>query len=217
MKGVTLVLCDCDRPELERVLDITLSGEAQPTFAFVDRPSARRLKRQSTKTTNKDTSADNATDTTIPLPPNLIGVAEDVGDGLVSCDVTGSIIQTTDLDAALRFVESSLLNLEAQAVSSQRQSELGTCGGSIGDWSANEVRYVLFSQLQAHCLPILVPEGTITFALTVCPYIAIYRTDTFVYTLTSWDDDDGFTSGENDRYVVVGGFPNPGTLFMDPL
>ena len=79
------------------------------------------------------------------------------------------------------------------------------------------MRYVLFSQLQAHCLPILVPEGTITFALTVCPYIAIYKTDTFVYTLTSWDDDDGFTSGENDRYVVVGGFPNPGTLFMDPL
>ncbi len=30
-------------------------------------------------------------------------------------------------------------------------------------------------------LPILVPEGTITSALTVCPYIAIYKTDTFFF------------------------------------
>jgi hypothetical protein len=29
------------------------------------------------------------------------------------------------------------------------------------------------------CLPILVPEGSITSALTVCPYIAIYKTDAF--------------------------------------
>ena len=39
-----------------------------------------------------------------------------------------------------------------------------------------------FSQIQPPCLPILVPEGTvITSALTVCPYIAIYKTDTFFY------------------------------------
>ena len=37
----------------------------------------------------------------------------------------------------------------------------------------------MFPSESKDCLPILVPEGTITSALTVCPYIAIYKTDTF--------------------------------------
>jgi hypothetical protein len=32
-------------------------------------------------------------------------------------------------------------------------------------------------------LPILVPEGTVTSALTVCPYIAIYKTDIYFHNL----------------------------------
>jgi hypothetical protein len=38
--------------------------------------------------------------------------------------------------------------------------------------------YWAFPKSRPPCLPILVPEGTITSALTVCPYVAIYKTDT---------------------------------------
>jgi 3-oxoacyl-[acyl-carrier-protein] synthase-3 len=61
------------------------------------------------------------------------------------------------------------------------------------------------------CLPILVPEGTITSALTVCPYIAIYITETFRLQRTSesqlaktakpTSESDGAASG-------TGGFAN---------
>ena len=123
-EGVTLVLCDCDRVELARVLDITLSGEAQPTFAFVDRPSFGVGKNG-----NKN----------VLLPPNLSGLAEDVGDGLVACDVNGIVVQTTDLDAALRFTEASLLYLEAEEVAARAECEME--GGSIGDWSPGDSFY----------------------------------------------------------------------------
>lgn len=36
-EGIELVLADVDRPELKRVVNITLYGEDKPTFAFVDR------------------------------------------------------------------------------------------------------------------------------------------------------------------------------------
>ena len=96
---VVLVLSDCARPELERVLDIALAGEAQPTFAFVDRPSSF---------TKKDSR---------PLAPSLAALRDAVGDGLVASDAFGIVVQTTDLDAALRFTEQSLLFAHAEEVS----------------------------------------------------------------------------------------------------
>jgi pre-mRNA-processing factor 8 len=47
----------------------------------------------------------------------------------------------------------------------------------------NMVRIGPFTKFRPPCLPILVPEGTITSAPTVCPYIAIYKTDTFLFTI----------------------------------
>ena len=99
---VVLVLSDCARPELERVLDIALAGEAQPTFAFVDRPSSF---------TKKDSR---------PLAPSLAALRDAVGDGLVASDAFGIVVQTTDLDAALRFTEQSLLFAQAEEVSAAR-------------------------------------------------------------------------------------------------
>ena len=99
---VVLVLSDCARPALERVLDIALAGEAQPTFAFVDRPSSF---------TEKDEKR--------PLAPGLSLLRDAVGDGLVASDAFGIVVQTTDLDAALRFTEQSLLFAEAEEVSAK--------------------------------------------------------------------------------------------------
>lgn len=96
---VVLVLSDCARPELERVLDIALAGEAQPTFAFVDRPSSFRVNEKR------------------PLAPSLAALRDAVGDGLVASDAFGIVVQTTDLDAALRFTEQSLLFAQAAEVS----------------------------------------------------------------------------------------------------
>jgi SulP family sulfate permease len=100
---VVLVLSDCARPELGRVLDIALAGEAQPTFAFVDRPSSF---------TEKDEKR--------PLAPGLSLLRDAVGDGLVASDAFGIVVQTTDLDAALRFTEQSLLFAQAEEVSAAR-------------------------------------------------------------------------------------------------
>ena len=97
---VVLVLSDCARPELERVLDIALAGEAQPTFAFVDRPDSSFI-------TKKDSSRPG-------LAPSLAALRDAVGDGLVASDAFGIVVQTTDLDAALRFTEQSLLFAQAE-------------------------------------------------------------------------------------------------------
>ena len=99
-EDVVLVLSDCARPELARVLDIALAGEATPTFAFVDRPS------------EAGGGAGALAETASPLAPNLRGLRECVGDGLVASDALGIVVQTTDLDAALRFTEHSLLFAE---------------------------------------------------------------------------------------------------------
>ena len=99
-EDVVLVLSDCARPELARVLDIALAGEATPTFAFVDRPS------------EAGGGAGAPAETASPLAPNLRGLRECVGDGLVASDALGIVVQTTDLDAALRFTEHSLLFAE---------------------------------------------------------------------------------------------------------
>ena len=138
-ENVALVLSDCARPELARVLDIALAGEATPTFAFVDRPSeangasagvfaeANREKKRSTT-----------------LAPNLIGLRERVGDGLVASDALGIVVQTTDLDAALRFTEQALLFAEADDVAARAASNGAVAetddgsSGSIGDWMARD-------------------------------------------------------------------------------
>ena len=122
-ENVVLVLSDCARPELSRVVDIALAGEAQPTFAFVDRPRA-----------GKDSL----------LAPNLRGLREAVGDGLVASDALGIVVQTTDLDAALRFTEQSLLFAESDFVarffSGNEDEETRRANGSasIGDWTERD-------------------------------------------------------------------------------
>jgi hypothetical protein len=122
-ENVVLVLSDCARPELSRVLDIALAGEAKPTFAFVDRPNA-----------GKDSL----------LAPNLQGLREAVGDGLMASDAFGIVVQTTDLDAALRFTEQSLLFLESDFVArfaKDEDEETRLNGsGSIGDWTDRDGR-----------------------------------------------------------------------------
>ena len=122
-ENVVLVLSDCARPELSRVLDIALAGEAKPTFAFVDRPRA-----------GKDSL----------LAPNLQGLREAVGDGLMASDAFGIVVQTTDLDAALRFTEQSLLFLESDFVArfAKDEDEETRANGSrsIGDWTDRDGR-----------------------------------------------------------------------------
>jgi hypothetical protein len=122
-ENVVLVLSDCARPELSRVLDIALAGEAKPTFAFVDRPNA-----------GKDSL----------LAPNLQGLREAVGDGLMASDAFGIVVQTTDLDAALRFTEQSLLFLESDFVArfAKDEDEETRLNGSrsIGDWTDRDGR-----------------------------------------------------------------------------
>ena len=122
-ENVVLVLSDCARPELSRVLDIALAGEAKPTFALVDRPRF-----------GKDSL----------LAPNLQGLREAVGDGLVASDALGIVVQTTDLDAALRFTEQSLLFAESDFVarffSDDEDEETRVFNGSasIGDWTERD-------------------------------------------------------------------------------
>ena len=91
------------------MLDIALAGEAQPTFAFVDRPSSF---------TEKDEKR--------PLAPGLSLLRDAVGDGLVASDAFGIVVQTTDLDAALRFTEQSLLFAQAEEVSAKSGGGGGT-------------------------------------------------------------------------------------------
>ena len=94
------------------MLDIALAGEAQPTFAFVDRPSSL---------TKKDSREKG-------LAPSLAALRDAVGDGLVASDAFGIVVQTTDLDAALRFTEQSLLFAEAET-----QVSAARIGGGADD------------------------------------------------------------------------------------
>jgi len=104
-EGIVLVLSDCDAPALTRVLDITLRGEAKPTFGLVDRANVL---------SNGDSRDD-----------RLERLKEEVGDGLKASDGFGNVVQTTDLDAALRFTEHALL------ASEREEENAGTAIGAV--------------------------------------------------------------------------------------
>ena len=92
---IALVLSDVDRQELCRVVGITLFGEDRPTFAFVDRVDALEQSKQ------------------IFRVPRLGDLYDEVdgryrGEVLATCE-TGGVVQARDLDAALRFVENSMI------------------------------------------------------------------------------------------------------------
>ena len=92
---IALVLSDVDRQELRRVVGITLFGEDRPTFAFVDRVDALEQSKQ------------------IFRVPRLGDLYDEVdgryrGEVLATCE-TGGVVQARDLDAALRFVENSMI------------------------------------------------------------------------------------------------------------
>jgi len=102
---ITLVLSDVDRQELRRVVAITLFGEDRPTFAFVDRVDALEQSKQ------------------IFGVPRLEDLYDENdgqyrGEVLATCE-TGVVVQARDLDAALRFVENSMI---------ARKEELGDWG-----------------------------------------------------------------------------------------
>jgi len=78
-EGITLVLSDVDRPELRRVVTITLYGEGRPTFAFVNRADDRAL-----------------------------GKLNSTG-GIVASDDAAQVVQAQDLNAALAFVEDRMV------------------------------------------------------------------------------------------------------------
>ena len=83
-EGITLVLSDVDRPELRRVVTITLYGEGRPTFAFVDRVDDEAV-----------------------ISPSLEGL--NVSGGILASDESGGVVQARDLNASLRFIEDSMI------------------------------------------------------------------------------------------------------------
>lgn len=89
-ENIELVLADVDRPELARVVTITIYGEDMPTFAFVDRVNARAI------------------------APALESMNA-TGDILAS-DVSGRVVQIKDLDTALKFAEDRMISEAAMDV-----------------------------------------------------------------------------------------------------
>jgi len=119
---ITLVLSDVDRAELRRVVAITLFGEDRPTFAFVDRVDASEQSKQIFR---------------VPRLENLYDEVDGqyAGEVLATCE-TGGVVQARDLDAALRFVENSMIARKEELSDWGRRS-LGSPGASTDDPETN--------------------------------------------------------------------------------
>ena len=91
---ITVLLSDVDRAELARVVGITLFGEDRPTFAFIDRVDVLEQSKQIFRVPQLEDLYDES--------------GQYYGEVLATCD-SGRVVQARDLDAALRFVENSMI------------------------------------------------------------------------------------------------------------
>ena len=143
-EGIELVLADVDRPELSRVVNITLYGEDRPTFAFVDRV-AKGIRMNLTG----DILASDQSGRVIQVTTESLKILthyrvlyrctnhDFVPDSLSYCTGT-PIIQVLDLDTAIKFAEDKMIAAAARAAGRRtgRAGSADPCdaaGGSAGD------------------------------------------------------------------------------------
>ena len=112
---ITVLLSDVDRAELARVVGITLFGEDRPTFAFIDRVDVLEQSKQIFRVPQLEDLYDES--------------GQYYGEVLATCD-SGRVVQARDLDAALRFVENSMI---------ARKDELEDWGRRGVDGNVNQV------------------------------------------------------------------------------
>jgi hypothetical protein len=112
---ITVLLSDVDRAELARVVGITLFGEDRPTFAFIDRVDVLEQSKQIFRVPQLEDLYDES--------------GQYYGEVLATCD-SGRVVQARDLDAALRFVENSMI---------ARKDELEDWGRKGVDGNVNQV------------------------------------------------------------------------------
>ena len=112
---ITVLLSDVDRAELARVVGITLFGEDRPTFAFIDRVDVLEQSKQIFRVPQLEDLYDES--------------GQYYGEVLATCD-SGRVVQARDLDAALRFVENSMI---------ARKVELEDWGRKGVDGNVNQV------------------------------------------------------------------------------
>ena len=112
---ITVLLSDVDRAELARVVGITLFGEDRPTFAFIDRVDVLEQSKQIFRVPQLEDLYDES--------------GQYYGEVLATCD-SGRVVQARDLDAALRFVENSMI---------ARKDELEDWGRKGVDGNVNKV------------------------------------------------------------------------------
>ena len=152
-EGIQVILSDVDRPELARVVTITLYGEKLPTFAFIDRPisliESRALlpgggKNAPSQSRTYDVMAAQDLDSDVDAAgaadaedESSAAAADESEDGQYGGG--GLVVQVSELDTALKFVEDVMIaRARAAAVTAAANAgEEQTSGGkarSISHW-----------------------------------------------------------------------------------
>jgi len=122
-EGIQVILSDVDRPELARVVTITLYGEKLPTFAFIDRPisliESRALlpgggKNAPSQSRTYDVMAAQDLDSDVDTAgaadaedESSAAAADESEDGQYGGG--GLVVQVSELDTALKFVEDVMI------------------------------------------------------------------------------------------------------------